>query len=58
MVTQQTQLRWRSKPTANMMGLPLEFKDGQTCGLSEEEKISIRRSKGQFVEGDTFKLAY
>lgn len=34
------------------------FKDGQTCGLSEDEKISIKFSKGQFVEGDTFKLAY
>jgi len=34
------------------------FKDGQTCGLSEDEKIAIKFSKGQFVEGNTFKLAY
>lgn len=34
------------------------FKDGQTVGGSEDEKISIKYSKGQFVEGDTFKLAY
>jgi len=34
------------------------FQDGQTVGGSEEEKIAISFSKGQFVEGDTFKLAY
>lgn len=34
------------------------FKDGQSCGRSEEEKISITISKGQFVGGDTFKLGY
>ena len=34
------------------------FQDGQTCGLSEEEKIAISLSKGKFVEGDTLKLAY
>lgn len=34
------------------------FKNGQTVGGSEEEKIAIRYSKGQFVEGDTFKLVY
>lgn len=34
------------------------FKDGQTCGMSAEEKIKIRFSKGKLVEGQTFKLAY
>lgn len=34
------------------------FKAGQTCGLSADEKIAIDFSKGKFVEGDTFKLAY
>jgi hypothetical protein len=34
------------------------FKDGQTCGLSEEERIPISISKGKFVAGDTLKLAY
>lgn len=36
----------------------VEFKDGQTCGFSAEERIKITYSKGQFVEGRTFKLAY
>ena len=34
------------------------FKDGQTCGLSEKERILITLSKGKFVDGDTLKLAY
>ncbi len=34
------------------------FQNGQTVGSSEEERIAISFSKGQFVEGDTFKLAY
>jgi hypothetical protein len=34
------------------------FKDGQTCGLSEDEKILIRFSKAVFVESNTFKLEY
>jgi hypothetical protein len=34
------------------------FKDGQTCGISAKEIIPITLSKGSFVEGDTFKLAY
>ena len=34
------------------------FQDGQTCGLSEEEKIAISISKGEFVDGETLKLAY
>ncbi len=36
----------------------ITFKDGQTCGLSADEKIAITFSKGQFVTGNTFKLAY
>ena len=34
------------------------FQDGQTVGGSEEEKITISISNGQFVEGTSFKLAY
>jgi hypothetical protein len=34
------------------------FQDGQTVGGSEEEKIAISLSKGKFVDGDTFKLAF
>ena len=36
----------------------ITFKDGQTCGMSEEEKVKITFSKGVLVEGKTFKLAY
>ncbi len=36
----------------------VSFKDGQTCGLSEKEKIAIFISKGEFIDGDTLKLAY
>jgi len=34
------------------------FQDRQTCGFSDDEKIAIRYSKGVFVGGKTFKLAY
>ncbi|MDP4217560.1 MAG: DUF4261 domain-containing protein [Bacteroidota bacterium] len=34
------------------------FKDGQTCGVSADERIAISYSKGNFVGGETFKLAY
>lgn len=34
------------------------FKDGQTCGMTAEEKIAITFSRGRFVSGDTFKLSY
>jgi hypothetical protein len=34
------------------------FQDGQTVGGSEDDKIAISWSKGQFVEGKSFKLAY
>lgn len=34
------------------------FSEGQTCGVSEEERIPITFSKGQFVEGSSFKLGY
>jgi hypothetical protein len=36
----------------------VEFKSGQTCGLSEDERIAITLSKGSLVESETFKLAY
>lgn len=34
------------------------FQDGQTIGFSEEEKIAISFSKGEFVDSETFKLNY
>jgi hypothetical protein len=34
------------------------FKEGETIGGSEEERITIGFSKGRFVEGNTFKLIY
>lgn len=34
------------------------FKEGQTCGMSAEEKVPITYSKGQLVTGKTFKLGY
>jgi hypothetical protein len=34
------------------------FRDGQTVGGSEKEKILIEYSKGQFVEANTFKLSF
>lgn len=36
----------------------VEFKDGETCGTSLEEKININLSKGKFVEEDSLKLAF
>lgn len=32
--------------------------DGETLGFSEEQKISITRSAGVAVEGDSLKLVY
>ena len=34
------------------------FRDGETCGFSEEEKIKISYSKGIFLEDNNFKFAY
>ena len=34
------------------------FREGETCGVSEEERIQISFSKGKFLEGNTLKLAY
>ena len=34
------------------------FRDGQTIGFTEDEKISISLSKGHFVDGHTFKLNF
>lgn len=36
----------------------INFKDGETCGLSADEKIEITLSKGVLVTGDSLKLAY
>jgi hypothetical protein len=34
------------------------FHEGQTCGTTEDERVSIKFSKGELVEGETFKLMY
>lgn len=34
------------------------LKDGQTCGLSENERVLIHESKGRFVPGNAFRLQY
>ncbi len=34
------------------------FEEGQTVGSTEDEKITILFSKGVFLDGDTFKLAF
>lgn len=34
------------------------FKSGETLGYTEEQKIKITKSKGQFVEGQTLKLEF
>ena len=44
--------------THYVLDYDITFKDGQTCGLSMEERIAITFSKGIFVKGDSFKLAY
>ena len=44
--------------THYVLDYDVTFKDGQTCGMSAEEKIAITLSKGIFIGGDTFKLAY
>jgi len=44
--------------TQYVLEYDVEFKDGQTCGMAAEEKIKISLSKGKFVSGDSFKLAY
>jgi len=41
-----------------VLAFDVTFQDGQTVGGSEEEKIAISFSKGQFVEGDTCKFFY
>jgi hypothetical protein len=44
--------------THYVLDYDVTFKDGQTCGMSAEERIPITFSKGTLIEGDTFKLAY
>jgi len=36
----------------------ITFKEGETIGFSEDEKINITFSKGSFVSGNSFKLTY
>lgn len=46
----------------NMAHYELEFnvtfRDGETCGTSEEEKIKISYSNGKYIDGKSFKLAF
>ena len=44
--------------THYVLDYDVTFKDGQTCGLSEKERISISLSKSNFFDSDTLKLAY
>jgi hypothetical protein len=44
--------------THYVLDYDVTFKDGQTCGMSVDEVIPIIFSKGKFLDGDTFKLAY
>ena len=41
-----------------ILDFDVEFEAGQTCGLSENERIKITLTPGQFVDTETFKLAY
>ncbi|THU38503.1 DUF4261 domain-containing protein [Niastella caeni] len=34
----------------------VNFKDGETIGYTEDQKIKITSSKGVFVDGESFKL--
>ena len=34
------------------------LKDGETIGISATQKLKITASKGQFLEGETLKIAY
>ncbi len=44
--------------THYVLDYDVTFKDGQTCGLSQEQRIPINISKGKFVDGNTLKLKY
>jgi hypothetical protein len=46
------------KTTHYVLDHDVTFKDGQTCGMSADERIAITFSKGRLVEGETLKLAY
>ncbi|MFC5537704.1 DUF4261 domain-containing protein [Rhodocytophaga aerolata] len=36
----------------------VSLQDGETIGLSAEQKLKIIQSKGKFLEGQTLKIAY
>ncbi|MNY58126.1 hypothetical protein D3C86_1944270 [compost metagenome] len=42
--------------TSYIINSNITFKDGETLGYTEDQKIKITSSKGQFVEGQTLKL--
>lgn len=44
--------------THYVLDYDVTFKDGQTCGMSADERILISLSKGKYVNSDTLKLAY
>jgi len=44
--------------THYVLDFNVTFKDGQTCGMSADERIAISFSKGKLVDGDTLKLVY
>ncbi len=44
--------------THYVLDFDVTFEDGQTIGISENEKIPITFSKGKYVSGDTYKFRY
>lgn len=45
-----------SNITSYVIGSNITFKNGETLGYTEDQKIRITSSKGQFVEGQSLKL--
>ena len=41
-----------------VIGLDVTLREGETLGVSEEQKLPITRSKGVSVEGMTLKIEY
>lgn len=41
-----------------VLAYDVTFKNGQTCGMSENERFGVTESKGVLVEGKTIKLEY
>jgi hypothetical protein len=44
--------------THYVIAFNVTLKDGETIGLSAEQKLKISESKGKFLEGKTLKIEY